>query len=64
MIEKLRLLGSRLRQTARLMVGVPDYDRYLDHLRAHHPERTPMSYEAFFRNRQAARYGNGQGKCC
>lgn len=53
-----------LRQGARLMVGVPDYENYLRHLRESHPERTPMSYEAFFRNRQAARYGGGQGRCC
>lgn len=55
---------KRISQTARLMVGVPDYDAYLRHMREHHPDRPPMSYEAFFRNRQQARYGSGQGKCC
>ncbi len=64
MIASLHNALRRLREMARLMVGVPDYERYLQHQRQHHPERTPMSYEAFFRNRQAARYGNGQGKCC
>jgi uncharacterized short protein YbdD (DUF466 family) len=29
-----------------------------------HPERTPMTYEAFFRERQEARYGGRIGKCC
>jgi len=48
-----------------MMVGVPDYDAYLRHMRAHHPDRTPMNRTAFFRERQEARYGgkNG-GKCC
>ncbi len=55
---------KRISQTARLMVGVPDYAAYLRHMRERHPERAPMSYAAFFRNRQDARYGGGQGKCC
>ncbi|WP_340264754.1 YbdD/YjiX family protein [Sphingobium mellinum] len=56
-------------QTARrlgaMMVGMPDYDTYLRHMREHHPGEPPMDRIAFFRERQEARYGgrNG-GKCC
>lgn len=57
-------LGKLLRQTARLMVGVPDYDTYVAHVRTHHPERRVMSYEEFFRERQEARYRGGGGRCC
>lgn len=57
-------LGKLLRQAARLMVGVPDYDTYVAHVRAHHPERRVMSYEEFFRDRQEARYRGGGGRCC
>ena len=46
------------------MVGVPDYETYVAHLRQAHPGREPMSYEAFFRDRQQARYGGGGGRCC
>lgn len=56
--------GRHLTQSLRLMVGVPDYDTYVAHLRRAHPERVPMSYEAFFRERQQARYGGGTGRCC
>jgi uncharacterized short protein YbdD (DUF466 family) len=54
-----------LRRMAHLMVGQPDYDAYLRHMRDHHPGHAPMDRTAFFRNRQEARYGgkNG-GKCC
>lgn len=58
--------GSRyLGQTMRLMVGMPDYDRYVAHVKRVHPGQAPMSYEEFFRNRQDARYG-GRGRmgCC
>lgn len=56
---------SLLQQTARLMVGMPDYDAYLRHMLTHHPDRPVMDRTQFFRDRQEARYGgkNG-GKCC
>lgn len=66
MLEELSKLGAYLRQTARLMVGLPDYDNYLNHMQITHPEQTVMSYKEFFRERQEARYG-GKGRierCC
>lgn len=54
-------------QTARLMVGVPDYDSYVAHRLAAHPGEPVMSFEEFFRERQASRYGANGGKisrCC
>ena len=57
-------LGKYLGQAARLMVGLPDYDTYVAHMKATHPDRPVMSYEEFFRERQEARYGGGTGRCC
>ena len=54
----------RARQTARSVIGVPDFDTYLRHCREHHPERAPMSYQQFFAERQAARYRGTGGRCC
>jgi len=48
----------------RMFFSIPDYDAYVAHLRAHHPERTIPSYEQFFNERQAARYKGGGGRCC
>lgn len=56
--------GRYLTQSLRLMVGVPDYGTYLRHMQATHPDQAPMNYEQFFRERQAARYGAGGGRCC
>jgi len=54
-------------QGARLMVGIPDYDDYVEHMRRNHPDRSVMNYQEFFRERQNARYG-GDGRsgfrCC
>lgn len=51
----------------RLMVGVPSYEAYLAHFRAHHPGLTPMNEAEFVRDRQDARFGGGgRGgfRCC
>lgn len=49
-------------QTARLMVGVHDYDSYVVHCREHHPDLEPMSREQFFRACLDARYPGKNGK--
>ncbi len=57
---------QRISQSMRLMVGVPDYGTYVEHMKIAHPDRSIMSYEEFFRERQEARYG-GKGRmsrCC
>ncbi len=62
-----RSLYRRLAATARLMVGVPDYDAYVRHRLDMHPDEPVMSYEDFFRERQQSRYGTNGGKisrCC
>jgi uncharacterized short protein YbdD (DUF466 family) len=62
--DRLRRVWSGAVRTARLAIGLPDYDAYVAHLRLHHPERTPMDREAFFRERLAARYDRGRSRCC
>ena len=59
-------LGAAAR-TARLMVGVPDYDAYLAHRRAEHPGKPAMSRREFFADRAERRFGGGAdriGRCC
>ena len=61
--EGLRAIGP----AARLMVGMPDYQTYLLHIREQHPDANPMSRIEFFRDRQDARFGeDGRGgfRCC
>lgn len=56
--------GRYLAQSLRLMVGVPDYEAYCAHRAAQHPGQPVMTYEAFFRDRQQARYGAGRARGC
>lgn len=57
-------LTERATATARLMVGVPDYQTYVEHMSTRHPDQPVLSYDAFFRARQDARYAPGQARCC
>jgi uncharacterized short protein YbdD (DUF466 family) len=66
-MTQVKMLWGWAVQTARLMVGVPDYDNYVAHRKAHHPAEPIMSYTDFFRERQNARYGCAKGRfkgCC
>lgn len=53
-----------LRQSMRLMVGVPEYSTYVNHMKTTHPDQPVMSYQEFFRERQEARYGGKVSRCC
>ena len=66
-MDRMARLWGRAVQTARLMVGIPDYDTYVAHRRTQHPGEPVMSYTEFFRERQQARYGCAGGRisgCC
>jgi uncharacterized short protein YbdD (DUF466 family) len=61
------MVRNAVARTARLMVGVPDYEAYVAHRRQAHPGEPVMTYEEFFRERQSSRYGENGGKisrCC
>ena len=54
-------------RTARLMVGVPDYDTYAAHRRAEHPGEPVMTRAEFCRERAERRFDGGpdrMGRCC
>jgi uncharacterized short protein YbdD (DUF466 family) len=62
-----RLTAYWTTQTARLMVGIPDYQTYVEHRRKNHPDGPIMTYEEFFVERRDARYSVSKGRfraCC
>ncbi len=64
MLKKIIQAGRYLGQSMRLMVGMPEYSVYVAHMKEAHPDKVIMSYEAFFRERQEARYGGKISRCC
>lgn len=46
------------------LFGMPDYPRYLEHQRAHHPDRPVMSEKEFVRCELERKYAGGGARCC
>ena len=48
----------------RRIVGVPDYEAYAAHMRAHHADAPLLSREDFARQRLRDRYDRPGSRCC
>nr|WP_177166069.1 YbdD/YjiX family protein [Nitrosomonas sp. Nm58] len=66
MYNKIARTICHIVQCARLMVGMPEYSTYVEHIKNSHPDQPIMSYQEFFCERQESRYGaNGKiSRCC
>jgi len=61
------LLADRLARFAavlRRVIGAPDYELYVGHVRLAHPGQTPLTHEEFVKEFLSGRYGKGPGRCC
>jgi uncharacterized short protein YbdD (DUF466 family) len=58
--ELLRLTWAAVRNLS----GDDAYERYLAHLKHHHPEAQPLSRRSFFRSEQQRRWNGGPNRCC
>jgi uncharacterized short protein YbdD (DUF466 family) len=64
MVGGLRAGLRRCAAVLRAIVGVPDYERYVAHMRASHPNAVLLSPREFFAVRQRERFERPGGKCC
>jgi uncharacterized short protein YbdD (DUF466 family) len=55
---------ARAARVCRAILGAPDYERYLTHMRERHSQETPLSREEFARQRLAERYNKPGSRCC
>ena len=62
--ELARIWLREAANVVRRVIGVPDYDRYVAHVRVCHPGTEPMSREEFARERLASRYERPGSRCC
>lgn len=67
MLKKIRRIMQYRNHFISLLVGVPSYEKYVEHMRAAHPDDPILSRKQFFCEAQEARY-NGKGgkvsRCC
>lgn len=67
MLKRLQTIMTYRKQFISLLVGVPCYDKYLDHMKSHHPDAPIKSRKDFFCEAQEARYnakGGRVSRCC
>ena len=60
-------MSAALRRVAavvRRVVGVPDYERYVAHVRECHPGMEPMTHRQFEESRLHDKYSRPGQRCC
>ncbi|UHA71669.1 YbdD/YjiX family protein [Paenibacillus sp. 481] len=65
--EKIKQAASFINHFTTLLVGVPHYETYVEHMRTHHPEETIQTRKQFFCQAQDKRYnakGGNVSRCC
>jgi len=53
-----------VRQSARQIFGIPDYERYLAHCAEHHPGEPVLSQREFFARAIDRKYCKSGPRCC
>ncbi|MDQ6690521.1 MAG: YbdD/YjiX family protein [Gemmatimonadota bacterium] len=64
MIDFISSIFSQSASFIRTMLGVPDYARYLAHMREAHPGDRVMTETEFNHSRMNDRYSQPGSKCC
>lgn len=63
-MRTLRLTLWRLGTLLRALAGVPDYERYVAHMRRRHPDAPVLSRGELIARCQRDRFDRPGGKCC
>ncbi|WP_283249661.1 KCU-star family selenoprotein [Helicobacter turcicus] len=63
MVLYLKMLYKKSDRFFHLLVGMPSYDKYLEHFKKNHPDEIPKSQKEFFKEAMEAKYGAGRNKC-
>lgn len=58
-----RILGE-IGRVLRALLGVPDYARYVEHCRLHHPGNRLLTHEEFLSDRLERKYSQPGSRCC
>ncbi|HEY1952600.1 MAG TPA: YbdD/YjiX family protein [Gemmatimonadaceae bacterium] len=64
MINHVISFFSRAASAVRSVLGFPDYERYLAHMRTSHPGDRVMTETEFRHTRLSDRYNRAGSKCC
>ena len=57
-------LFARIANVLRAILGVPDYERYVEHCRMHHAGALPMTRDEFARDVMERKFSRPGTRCC
>jgi uncharacterized short protein YbdD (DUF466 family) len=60
LLDRLRAV----RQGYLQVIGIPDYDRYVAHVKSHHPGEPVLSRKEFYHQAIERKYGRSGPRCC
>jgi uncharacterized short protein YbdD (DUF466 family) len=60
----LRTRVQQIRRACRQMFGIPDFERYLEHMQSNHPGAPVLSEREFHKLAIDRRYGAARPRCC
>lgn len=63
-VNRLFMLCGDVGRVLRAILGVPDYERYVEHCRVHHPGTAPLTPEEFSLELLERRYSRPGSRCC
>jgi uncharacterized short protein YbdD (DUF466 family) len=63
-VSALVAFAHRAASVLRIVIGAPDYERYLAHVTRCHPDTTPLTRDEFARDALARRYDRPGSRCC
>lgn len=64
MVARIRRWTRQAGAVVRRMIGAPDYDRYVAHMRERQPDRAPLPRREFMASYLSARYDRPGSRCC
>ena len=64
LLEGVRVQARRAARVLRLLAGMPDYRRYVEHLQTCHPERPVPSEREYHEEFIRVKQGAGASRCC
>lgn len=62
MLKKLWQVWGERKRFISLLVGVPSYEVYVEHMKKHHPEEEVLCQKQFFAEAQEARFNAKIGR--
>lgn len=65
MMKKMIAFTQKAKTSIKIIFNIPDYERYLDHQRHHHPGEVPLTEKEFYMSCLKDRYESGKiNRCC